>query len=197
MGRFRSNPGFRHRSARFIDAAPINTALYQLRRAKADPNGSCSKPRSKPHLGDSVVGYPHREVVGDPKVRRGRQRTGSPETDLSLPFVHKEGMAEGCGSAVRFVSLVSAMTMGAQRADVLKMIVGPALTLTLFGVAAGVACAAGIMRLLSGMLYGIGPADAITFAATVSLLLLTSIAASRLPAYRAARVDPAQTIREQ
>jgi putative ABC transport system permease protein len=96
--------------------------------------------------------------------------------------------------ALRTVEIGLRMAMGAQRADVLKVIVGRGLTLTL---GTGVARAAGIMRLLSGMLYGIGPADSITFAATVSLLLLTSIAASLLPAYRAARVDPTQTIREQ
>jgi putative ABC transport system permease protein len=266
MGRFRTNPAFRHRSTRFIDAAPINTALY-LRRAKADPNGSCSKRRSKPHLGDSVVGYPHREVVGvvadtkltnltaepqpqlflhyaqtvvtnpflvirsagDPAMLPGAVRAAIHDIDRSVPVYQvstlENYISESAAQprfqtfvltcfavtavllaalglygllsymvALRTVEIGLRMAMGAQRADVLKVIVGRGLTLTL---GTGVARAAGIMRLLSGMLYGIGPADSITFAATVSLLLLTSIAASLLPAYRAARVDPAQTIREQ
>lgn len=99
--------------------------------------------------------------------------------------------------AQRTVEIGLRMAMGAQRADVLKMIVGRGLTLTLLGIGTGVAIAAAVMRLLSGLLYGIQPSDAGTFAITVSVLLITSVAASLLPAYRAARVDPARTIREQ
>lgn len=53
------------------------------------------------------------------------------------------------------------------------------------------------MRLLSGMLYGIRAYDPITFAATAGLLLVVSVAASIVTAWRAARLDPIQTLREQ
>ncbi len=89
------------------------------------------------------------------------------------------------------------MAMGAQRADVLGMIVRRGLILALIGVAIGLAVSAAMMRLLSGMLYGIRPFDPLTFAGTASLLLLVSVAASVVPAYRAARLDPIQTLREQ
>jgi putative ABC transport system permease protein len=89
------------------------------------------------------------------------------------------------------------MAMGAQRTDVLGMIVRRGLTLALIGVGTGLAISVAIMRLLSGMLYGIRPSDPITFAATAGLLLLVSAAASIVPAYRAARLDPIQTLREQ
>ena len=89
------------------------------------------------------------------------------------------------------------MAMGAQRFDVLGMIVGRGLTLALIGLGAGVAISAATMRLLSGMLYGIRAYDPVTFAATAGLLLAVSVAASIVPAYRAARLDPIQTLREQ
>ncbi len=89
------------------------------------------------------------------------------------------------------------MAMGAQRSDVLGMIIRRGLTLALMGLGAGVAISAVMMRLLSGMLYGIRPYDPVTFAATAGLLLLVSAAASIVPAWRAARLDPIQTLREQ
>jgi len=89
------------------------------------------------------------------------------------------------------------MALGAQRADVLGMIVRRGLTLALIGVGAGVGISAIITRLLSGLLYGIRPTDPVTFAATAGLLLLVSVAASSVPAFRAARMDPMKTLREQ
>ena len=89
------------------------------------------------------------------------------------------------------------MALGAQRSDVLGMILRRGLTLALIGVGVGLAIAVAITRLISGMLYGIRPTDPLTFAATAGLFLLVSIAASSLPAYRAARMDPMKTLREQ
>jgi predicted permease len=89
------------------------------------------------------------------------------------------------------------IAMGAQRSDVLRMIVRRGLTMALIGVLAGVAISAVMLRLLSGMLYGIRLSDPITFAGTIGLLLTVSVVASIVPAYRAARLDPIQTLREQ
>jgi putative ABC transport system permease protein len=50
-------------------------------------------------------------------------------------------------------------------------------------------------RLLSGMLYGIRPSDPITFATVTAILLLVSLAATALPAYQAASLDPLKTLR--
>jgi ABC-type antimicrobial peptide transport system permease subunit len=89
------------------------------------------------------------------------------------------------------------MALGAQRSDVLGMIVRRGLTLALIGVGAGLAVSAMITRLLSGMLFHIQPTDPLTFAVTAALLLLVGIAASSVPAYRAARMNPMKTLREQ
>jgi putative ABC transport system permease protein len=89
------------------------------------------------------------------------------------------------------------MALGAQRSDVLGMIVRRGLTLALIGVSTGLAISAMITRLMSGMLFHIPPTDPLTFASTATLLILVGIAASSVPAYRAARLDPMNTLREQ
>jgi ABC-type antimicrobial peptide transport system permease subunit len=89
------------------------------------------------------------------------------------------------------------IALGAQKADVLSMIVRRGLTLALVGLGAGLFISAMMTRLLSGMLYGIRPSDPITFATVTAILLLVSLAATGLPAYRAARLDPLKTLSEQ
>jgi ABC-type antimicrobial peptide transport system permease subunit len=89
------------------------------------------------------------------------------------------------------------MALGAQRGDVLRMIVRRGLTLALVGVGLGVATSAMLTRLISGMLFEVRPTDPITFAATAALLLVVSIAASSAPAFRASRLDPMKTLRVQ
>jgi putative ABC transport system permease protein len=97
----------------------------------------------------------------------------------------------------RRVEIGLRMAMGAQRSDVLGMIMRRGLTLTLIGIATGLAISAVVIRLVSGMLYSTRPSDPATFAATAGLLLVVSIAATIAPAYRAARLDPNRMLREQ
>jgi predicted permease len=88
------------------------------------------------------------------------------------------------------------MALGAQRADVLGMIVRRGLTMALAGIAIGLAAAMLLTRLMTGMLYGVEPFDPVTFAAVAAILLLVSLAASSAPAWRAARLDPMRTLRD-
>ena len=99
--------------------------------------------------------------------------------------------------AERTLEIGLRMALGARRSDVLGMIVRRGLTLALVGVVAGISIAAVATRLLSGMLYGIRPTDPLTFTLTAAVFLLVSIAASGVPAYRAARMDPMTSLREQ
>jgi predicted permease len=99
--------------------------------------------------------------------------------------------------AQRTLEIGLRMALGAKRTDVLRMIVRRGLTLALIGSVAGLVISAMITRLLSGMLYGIRPSDMVTFATVTALLLLVSLTASTVPAYRAARLDPMETLREQ
>jgi putative ABC transport system permease protein len=99
--------------------------------------------------------------------------------------------------AQRTLEIGLRMALGANREDVLGMVVWRGLSLALIGLAAGLTISAIVTRLLSGMLYGIRPSDPITFLTMTAVLLLVSLAASSLPAYRAARLDPSESLREQ
>jgi predicted permease len=89
------------------------------------------------------------------------------------------------------------MAFGAQRSAVLNMIVRRGLFLTLIGTATGLAVSVAITRYLSAMLFHVQPTDPVTYAVTAALPLAAGLAASGLPAYRAARLDPIRTLREQ
>jgi ABC-type antimicrobial peptide transport system permease subunit len=82
------------------------------------------------------------------------------------------------------------MALGAQRGDVLTLIVRRGLAMALTGIGIGLAAAALLTRFMAGMLYGIQPFDPLTFAAVAGILLAVSVAASCAPAWRAARLDP-------
>jgi len=88
------------------------------------------------------------------------------------------------------------MALGAQRWDVLRMIVLRGLALALAGVGLGMAASVALTRVISGMLFEVRPTDPLTFLATAGMLLLISIAASSAPAIRASRLDPMKTLRE-
>ncbi|MGB6830618.1 MAG: ADOP family duplicated permease, partial [Terracidiphilus sp.] len=99
--------------------------------------------------------------------------------------------------AQRTLEIGLRMALGAQRADVLGMIIRRGLTLALVGVGVGLAVSALVMRLIAGMLFHTRPTDPLTFAGTAALLVAVSFVASSLPAWRAARLDPMKTLREQ
>jgi len=89
------------------------------------------------------------------------------------------------------------LALGARRGQILRMIVGRGLALALVGVVAGLAAALALGRLLVAVLYGVRPADPVTFASMALILVLTAALASWLPARRAAAVDPMETLRAE
>jgi ABC-type antimicrobial peptide transport system permease subunit len=72
-----------------------------------------------------------------------------------------------------------------------------ALLLAAAGVGLGLAGALGVTRLLSSFLFGVTPADPLTLAGVVAALLIVVLAASAVPALRAARVDPMKALRAE
>jgi putative ABC transport system permease protein len=87
------------------------------------------------------------------------------------------------------------MAIGADRGDVLRMVLWQSLALALIGVGVGLACAAGLTRFLAGQLYGVSATDPAIFAAVACLLTFIALVASWVPARRATGVDPLTTMR--
>jgi putative ABC transport system permease protein len=87
------------------------------------------------------------------------------------------------------------MALGAQSGDVLKLVIGQGLVLTLIGVGLGSLGALGLMRLMRTLLFGVTPADPLTFSAVALLLVSVALLACWLPARRAAKVDPLEALR--
>jgi putative ABC transport system permease protein len=85
--------------------------------------------------------------------------------------------------------------LGASRTDILKMVVGEGLLLTLIGVGAGITAALALTRLLASLLYGVRPRDPLTFVALSLLLTAVAVLASYFPARRATKVDPIEALR--
>jgi putative ABC transport system permease protein len=89
------------------------------------------------------------------------------------------------------------MALGAQQKDVLNLVMKQGLALTLLGIAAGVIGAFGLTRLMSSLLFGVRPTDALTFVSVSALLAVVALCASFIPAQRATKVDPMQALRHE
>jgi putative ABC transport system permease protein len=89
------------------------------------------------------------------------------------------------------------VAIGAGRARVLRMVLGSGISLALVGIAAGLALAFGVTRLLRGLLHGVTPADPATFAAVAAALVGVAALASVVPAWRASRVDPVVALKSE
>jgi putative ABC transport system permease protein len=87
------------------------------------------------------------------------------------------------------------MALGAQQRDVLKLVVGRGLVLTLLGIVSGIAGAFALTRLMTGLLFGVTPTDATTFATVSASLVIVSLLACYIPARRATKVDPLVALR--
>jgi putative ABC transport system permease protein len=89
------------------------------------------------------------------------------------------------------------MALGAERADVLRLVLGEGLLLAGAGVAAGLVGAIALTRLMRSSLFGVSPTDPVTFAIVAILLVGVAVVGCLVPAQRAMRVDPLTALRHE
>ena len=89
------------------------------------------------------------------------------------------------------------VALGAQRGDVLKMVLQEGLTLCALGIAVGISGAFAVTRLMKSLIFDVRPTDPTTFAGVVVLLALVGLTACWIPARRAMRVDPMVALRHE
>ena len=87
------------------------------------------------------------------------------------------------------------VALGAQRGDVMKLVLGQGLRLTLVGVGLGLAGAVGMTSAMAAILYGVGATDVLTFAGVSVVLVGVALLACYIPARRATRIDPMVALR--
>jgi putative ABC transport system permease protein len=89
------------------------------------------------------------------------------------------------------------ISIGARQGDVLKLILGQAAMLAAIGVTGGVTGALAVTRFAANLLYGVSPADPVTFTLIAILLFLVALVAGYFPARRATRIDPMTALRSE
>jgi putative ABC transport system permease protein len=87
------------------------------------------------------------------------------------------------------------LALGAQTSDVLQLVIGQGMRVVLVGLAIGLAGAFGLARLMASRLFGLSPLDPVTFVGVTLLAVSAALLACYLPARRAAKVDPMESLR--
>jgi putative ABC transport system permease protein len=89
------------------------------------------------------------------------------------------------------------IALGAQRSDVLRLVLNHGLKMALAGVALGIIVSLGVTRLLAKMLFGVSATDPMTFVLITLLLMTVALLACFVPAWRATQVDPLVALRDE
>jgi ABC-type antimicrobial peptide transport system permease subunit len=89
------------------------------------------------------------------------------------------------------------IALGAQRANVLRLVIGEGTRMALVGVALGTAAALGLTRFMANQLFGVSAHDPLTFIGMALLLAIVAVGACYLPARRAMRTDPMAALRQE
>ena len=87
------------------------------------------------------------------------------------------------------------MALGATRADIMKLVVGNGMLLTMIGIGIGIVASIGLTRVMQSFLFGVGATDAVTFIGVSALLIAVALIANYIPARKATRVNPVIALR--
>jgi putative ABC transport system permease protein len=102
-----------------------------------------------------------------------------------------------CSVARRTHEIGIRMSLGAQKGDVLSLVIGDGMKLVLVGLAIGLAAALALTRLMKSFLFGVSATDPLTYAGVALLLAISAFAACYLPARKATAVDPIAALRHE
>jgi len=179
------------------------TSMYVLVKTPGDPLLMTDLVRRELSLMDSDVpltdietmeGYVDRALAGSRAM--GRLLTVFGAVALFLSAIGIFGvMSFSVVQRLREIGI--RMALGAKAGDVVRMVSRQGLHLTLIGVALGLVAAFGLTRLMASILYGVSPADPLTFGGVALFLVGVSFLATWIPAQRATRVDPVIVLREE
>ena len=115
--------------------------------------------------------------------------------ERAIPFLQQKGLAAGDHAGTARLHQTGRGELGAQKGDVLRLVVGQGMMPVSIGMGLGIIAALGVTRLLSSLLYGVKPTDPLTFASVLLVLAGVAALATYLPAWRASKVDPMVALR--
>jgi putative ABC transport system permease protein len=130
-------------------------------------------------------------------------------TRFSLMLIAVFGVVAACLASVGIFGVLSTsvrqrtaeigvrMAIGAEPAAVFRLVVGQGMRLSAAGIAVGLVAAFAVAGVLTSMLVGVQPTDPATYAAVAAIFFLIAVAASWLPARRAAGLDPTEALRKE
>ncbi len=178
-----------------------NNALTVFYRSSTDPASlNTSVERTIHEIDPTLPVYGQRtmeDLLADSTVRRKivlSLMSAFAAVALLLAAIGTYGvMSVAASRRVREIGI--RMALGAQRRDIMQLIVRPGLGLAVAGVAAGVIGAALLAQLMRAVLFAVTPVDAVTYAAVSLLLILVALAACYVPARRATKQDPLIALR--
>jgi len=185
-----------------VEAGAFANVTYVLRAAGA-PTGLMPGVRAQIALLDPEQAI--RRLRSMPEVITGSLARERLRARLLLAFAAIALLLAGIGIAgvmgvhvtQRHREIGLRMALGAERRHILRDVLGGGLKLVLGGVVAGLLVSLALSRLLAGFLYGLAGTDTETYAGAASLLVLTGLVATYLPARRAAGVDPMVALRQE
>lgn len=183
-----------------FEQAPVATPAVALR-ITGDPNSYAKTVRTELARIDSNVPTYRMQSYADDLARLTAQQRF--QTLLLTAFAAIALLLAGLGLyavlsymlAQRTPELGLRIALGAPRSNVLKIMLVRGLALSVVGLCTGLLAAALLTRFAAGLLYGVKPLDAATFAIMALVLLAVSAIASLIPAWRASMLDPNQTLR--